>query len=488
MKRIIKLFPYLFLTLFAKKAEATDPPNIVFVLIDDMGWSWQECYGNNFVKTPNIDRLAREGIKFTDAYAMPQCSPSRFTLITGQYSARTNMNAVIMEKHVMPYAPMIQPESIRVLPIDAVNIGKVMRKAGYHVGHVGKWHFDVAEGRNRKLLGSEKYLKQYGFDKMIAAENIEYDPKSVMSYTNATLNYLASHQDQPVFAYLAHHTVHTKLDAPEDLIQKYVELGYEKSPDMRPLEKMPTANILAMIEYLDQSIGRLMDGIEALKLKRETLVIYMSDNGGHAKVMDSSPLRRGKGSEYEGGVRVPLIMHWPESFESGRVIEEPVHIVDLFPTFMELTKGEVDNDYILDGKSLVPLMLNKGSFEREAIYMNTPLYIPHYNKTPSCFIRMGDYKLIKFYGDYLEEKDFSKIIPEAKIELYNLRNDISEQYDLSESMPERASEMEKMLNEWLKETGAKMPVKNENFNPEKWSYATSHRVDEDGNIIPIEKR
>ncbi|MCF8379220.1 MAG: sulfatase [Bacteroidales bacterium] len=461
-----------------------EQPNIVFVLADDLGWNGLSSYGNSHVNTPNIDRLAEEGVKFTDAYAMPQCSPTRFTFMTGQYSARTNMNAVVKEKHVMPFARMIQPESTRILPPESITIGKVMRTAGYSVGTIGKWHVDLNESENKKLLGNEKYLDQYGFDALKVIDNIPDEPKNVMNYTNAALNYLDVNRDKPSLVYIAHNTVHTKLEAPADLIQKYVKKGYTKSPDSQgSFENKPTADYLAMIDYLDKSIGVLMEGIRELNLPRETLVIFMSDNGGLDRVWDCAPLRRGKGSEYEGGVRVPLVMYWPGRIEAGKIVTEPVHIVDMFPTFMELGKGKINEEYIVDGESLLPLMLDQGSFEREAIYMNTPLYIPHYNKTPSCFIRMGDYKLIKFYGDYLEEDDFKKIFPQPKIELFNLRDDLSEKNDLSKIMPEKANEMEKMLDAWLKETGAKTPVVNKNFDPERWRFATAHKVDENGESI-----
>lgn len=486
-KKLILLSSVLFLCM-PKLAFASDPPNIVFVLADDLGWNGLSCYGNKHVETPHLDKLAEEGVLFTDAYAMPQCSPSRFTFLTGQYAARTNMNAVIKEKHVMPYARMIQPESTRILPPKHTTIGKIMRDAGYSVGTIGKWHVDLREEQNKEMLGNDAYYDQYGFDAIPRSKFVEDDPKNVMNYTRAALDYLAASKEQPVMLYLAHQTVHTKLLAPEKLIQKHVDRGYKKSPTQKgSFEDRPTADYLAMIEYLDMSIGLLMKGIRELDLPRETLVVFMSDNGGLVRVWDCAPLRRGKGSEYEGGVRVPLIMHWPGKCRAGKVVEEPVHIADLFPTFVELAGGKTNNDYIVDGESLLPLMLERGTFSREAIYMNTPLYIPHYNKTPSCFIRMGDYKLIKFYGDYLEESDYSKIVAKPKLELYNLRDDLSEHYDLSEKMPGKVNEMEKLLDAWLKETGARTPTKNKNFDPGKWKYATAHKVDENGNAIYLGK-
>jgi uncharacterized sulfatase len=242
------------------------------------------------------------------------------------------------------------------------------------------------------------------------------------------------------------------------------------------------ADFLAMIEHLDDSIGVLMAGIEKLQLGRETIVVFMSDNGGLFRVWDNLPLRRGKGSEYEGGIRVPLIVHWPAKIKAGQEIDKPVHIVDLFPTLMEIAGGSVGG-YHLDGKSILPLMDGRGGFEREAIYMHTPLYIPHYNKTPSSLIRTDEYKLIYFHGDSVQEDDYKMIIPGERYELYRIREDISEKHDLAKAMPAKTAELKAKLHAWLKATGAQMPVLNPDFDPARWQYKTSSSVDYLGNIV-----
>ena len=420
---------------------------------------------------------------------MPQCSPTRFAFMTGQWAARTNHTAVIMEKHVMPYARLTQPESNRKLDKNAMNVARMLTGAGYNVGQVGKWHVDTADkGPEKQSMGPAAFIAQWGWDLMRnqSGFKIEDDGKNVMTLTHATLHYLDTHRDKPSLAYLAHTTVHTKVEAPAELIQKYVDLGYKKSEGPQPrAENRPVADYLAMIEYLDDSIGVLMEGIERLQLERETIVIFMSDNGGLTRVWDSSPLRRGKGSEYEGGIRVPLIVHWPQKIKAGQEIDKPVHVVDLFPTFMEIAGGDV-GDYHLDGKSILPLIDGRGGFEREALYMHLPLYIPHYNKTPSSLVRTDDFKLIYFHGDSVDEADYKQIIPGERYELYRIVDDLSEQNDLASAMPEKVAELKAKLDAWLEETGAQMPIENPDFDPENWLAATSRKVDYAGEVVPME--
>lgn len=468
-----------------KPESQSDRPNIVLVLIDDLGWNGTASYGNKLVKTPHIDKLAAEGAQFNAAYAMAQCSPTRFAFMTGQYAARTNHTAVIMEKHCMPYARMIQPESNRSMDKNLFNVGRMLKQAGYHVGQVGKWHVDLGEmGPQRKVLGRD-YIAQWGWEEMKSSPDfkLEDDAKGVMKMTNAALHYLDTHRDQPAFAYLAHHTVHTRVEAPERLVQKYIDKGFARALSKQPkISERHCADFLAMIDYVDESIGYLMEGIEELQLERETIVIFMSDNGGLERLWDMAPLRRGKGSEYEGGIRVPLIVHWPSKVAAGQVIDKPVHIIDLYPTFMEIAGGDAGSHH-LDGVSILPLMDGRGGFDRAAIYMHTPLYIPHYNKTPSSLIRTDDYKLIYFHGDYLHENDYKTVIPGERYELYRINEDISEQQNLTDAMPEKTAELKAKLHAWLEETGAQMPVINPDFDPDGWQFKTSSRLDYQGNVI-----
>ncbi|EDM28464.1 arylsulphatase A [Lentisphaera araneosa HTCC2155] len=476
----MKFLLSLFFLAFSSSLIADNRPNIVFVLIDDLGWNGLSSYGNQYVNTPHLDKLAEQGARFTDAYGMSQCSPARFAFLTGQSAARTNHTAVCLEKHVLPHARMIQPESNRMLAHDAVNIGRELKKSGYRVGVIGKWHVDVNEKRLRPEM-KDAYLAQWGFE-TITPERSEDDKKLVMGSTLGVLNYLKQDQSKPTFAYLAHRTVHTGLEAPKNIIQKYVDMGYNKSASKggKSSEK-PIADYFAMIDYLDLSIGTLMKGIEAMKSERETVVIFMSDNGGLSRVWDNEPLRRGKGSEYEAGIRVPFIVHWPEKIKAGQTITEPVHITDLFPTFLNIAQTPAPKNYPLDGVNIMPLMTG-GDFKRDFFCIHLPVYIPHYAHTPSSIIRMGDFKLIKFYGDYQQDPNEKVITPGAKVELYNLRSDLSEKNDLSQSMPEKAKEMELKLMNWLAERKAHMPKINPNYDPEKATDSIASKVDTFGKI------
>ncbi|MCM8530929.1 MAG: sulfatase, partial [Lentisphaeraceae bacterium] len=459
--------------------------NIIFLLIDDMGWSWPSCYGNEIIKTPNMDLLSNGGARFTDAYSMAQCSPARFAFLTGQSAARTNYTAVVSEKHQLPFARLIQPESKRSLSPNTINLGHQLKKAGYRVGHAGKWHVDIKAKHSYKSIGRKEYFAQYGFD-MIKGPSLKNDSKRVMSMTKGAIEYLQKDQTKPCFVYLAHHTVHTKLEAPKHLVEKYINLGYKVSTDLYgKIEERPSAEFLGMLEYLDQSLGLLMKGVKEMDSKRQTLIVFMSDNGGLSRVWNNKPLQRGKGTEYEGGIRVPLVMYWPGRIKAGQEINEPVHMTDMFPTFLKLGQASVPEGYPLDGKDVFPLVTG-GEFKREAIYIHMPLYIPHYGTTPSSIIRMGDYKLIKFYGDYLNGDDASKIYAESKIELFNVRNDLAESKNLALEMPDKAKLMEEKLMSWLEERNAKLPIMNPNFDVEKWNKSLGRKVDVHGNFIPHE--
>ncbi|EDM28493.1 arylsulphatase A [Lentisphaera araneosa HTCC2155] len=475
------ILTFLFFTL-SSPLLSDQRPNIVFVLIDDLGWNGLSSYGNKYVQTPHLDKLAKEGARFTDAYGMGQCSPARFAFLTGQSAARTNHTAVVLEKHLLPNARLIQPESNRTLDPKSINIGRELKNTGYRVGVIGKWHIDVEESRVRAQMGSPKYIAQWGFDH-IKMKKQPNDPKSVMAYSQAVIDYLKQDQSKPTFAYLAHTTLHTALAAPAELIQKYVAMGYNKSPDKKgSWEDRPIADYFAMIDYMDQSIGLLMKGIEEMKSDRETLVIFMSDNGGLSRVWENEPLRRGKGSAYEGGIRVPLIMHWPERIKAGQTISEPVHITDLFPSFLSIADTPIPANHPLDGMNIMPLV-NGGNIEREFFCIHMPVYVPHYSHTPSSVIRMGDYKLVKFFGDYIADPASKEITAEGRIELFNLRNDLGETKDLSKEMPEKAKEMERKLMNWLAERKAYMPKINPKFNAKKWSDSIASKVDSYGKSI-----
>ena len=449
----------------APNLRAQAAPNVIFILVDDMAYNGISSFGGKHVKTPHIDSLANGGMKFTHAYAMPQCSPSRAALLSGQDCARTHLTAVVKEFRDLQFAPVVQPNPVRQLPYDTYTIGKMFRDKGYAAAHVGKWHIDEYEKANQKELGVDEYFKRYGFISLMEPK-LKIDPKNIFSCTAATIDFIEKSvaSKKPFFAYVAHNAVHSEYEARPELIEKYVKLGYA-SEDPKT-QKFP-AQLLAMTEELDNGIGLMLNKLRELGIENNTIIAFMSDNGCRDKSWDHAPFRGGKGAIQEGGIRVPLIVKWPEAVKPGSVSATPVHIVDIYPTLMEIVGGSVPNNHILDGQSLVPLLTNKGVFKERPVFVHHPHYVPNYNKTPSTMIRLGDYKLTHFYGDQINLKT-GALIPGEKWELYDVVNDSGESKELSALMPEKFKAMQKELERWLSAVGAQIPTPNANTDLSKW--------------------
>lgn len=462
--RIFSLTTVPMLTM-AANVIAEKAPNVIFILVDDMAYNGISSFGCEHVKTPYIDSLAEEGMKFTHAYAMPQCSPTRAAFLSGQYCERTHLTAVVKEFRDLRYAPVIQPDPVRQLPYDTYTVGKMFRDRGYAAAHVGKWHIDKNENENKKALGTDEYFKRYGFIEL-TEPHVEINPKNIFSTTAATLGFIEASvkENKPFFAYVAHKAVHSVYEAREELIEKYAKLGY---PAKESKSKKFPAQLLAMTEELDNSVGMILAKIKELGIEDNTLIALMSDNGCRDKAWDHAPFRCGKGSIQEGGIRVPLIFKWPGKIKPGTVCDTPVHIVDLYPTFMEVTGGTVPTNHILDGKSLVPLLKASGTIEERSIFVHHPHYVPNYNKTPATMMRRGDYKLIHFYGDKIDDSK-GTLIPGERWELYDIANDPGEQKDLSIKMPEKLSTMKAEMEKWLADVGAQLPTPNPNVDLAKW--------------------
>ena len=435
-------------------------------LIDDLGYNGISSFGGTHMETPHIDSIANDGVKFTHAYASSQFSPSRAAFLSGQYGGRTNFTAVAKEFRDLRYAPCVQPDPVRTLPFDLYNVGKMFRDAGYKTGLSGKWHVDKYEKENESKLGTEEYYGRYGFTEVKTARP-EVDPKKIFSVNNAGIQFIeeATHENKPFFLYMAHHAVHADYEARDDLIQKYADLGY---PTEDPKAKKFPAQLLGMTEELDNSIGILLAKVKDLSIEDNTIVVFMSDNGARNKSWDHAPLRMGKGSIHDGGIRVPLIVKWPNNVNAGSSCDIPVHIVDLYPTFMEMVGGSVPENHILDGESLVPLLTDSTDFKERAVFVHHPHYVPNYHKTPATMIRHGDYKLIHFYGDKLDDVDASKLIPGERYELYNLVVDPSESNDLAQQMPEKLEQLKAELDQWRTDVEAQVPTPNPNTDLSQW--------------------
>ena len=479
----MKLLFLLFTILFCVSSSADDRPNVIFILIDDLGYNGISCFGNELVDTPNIDSFAKKGMKFTDAYAMPQCSPTRAAFLTGQYCARTKMTSVVKEFVNMPKAAVIDHDPVRVLPMSVYTIGKMFRDAGYVSATSGKWHVDLNESENKQKLGKEKYFDSYGFS-MFPKGETEGDPKRVMAHTTGLIEFIRQNKDKPFFAYLAHNTVHTALEAPKEYVDKYVAKGFKKYPSVPH-----SAEYLAMIDYLDYSVGLITVELDKQGLTDNTMIVFMSDNGGHYKIWGKhGDLRRGKGAIHEGGIRVPMIVQWPKAVKAGKVCDIPVHIVDWYATFLDLVNGKKPQDHILDGESLLPLLKEEAELQREAIMVHTPNYVANYHKTPATMVRKGDYKLIHFYGDQIDDFNSKKLIPGEAYALYNLRKDIGEKYNLIESHPEKFQELKKEMARLLNETGAYIPSQNLNFDLADWDFKIKSEADKAKKAEKLKKK
>lgn len=459
----------------SEKPKNDAKPNIIFVLVDDFGWNQVGSYGSEIVNTPNLDKLVREGAKFTSAYAMPQCSPTRAAFLSGKYPARSGMTKVINNRF-WGKAPMLTPKVRKKLPQEWYNMAKMLKSAGYTTGISGKWHvadnYPLAPIKEKKGMA---YFNAYGFDWAgDASEAKARSDKAVMDITNEVMDFIDQNKDNPFFAFVSHFTTHSPLAAPDTLIEKYVKKGYARMTDKWGIvSERPTADILAMTEHLDHSIGLIVKKIEDLGLAGNTLIAVMGDNGGLGRFWDHSPLRESKGSLYEGGIRVPLILKWPKTIKAGVEVATPVHIIDMYPTFAEMVGAGVRKDYKIDGESLYPLISGKGKFNREVLYFHHPHYVPMYGKTPGSIVRKGDYKLIYYFGDYLNtegveaehRKLYGRLELGAKTELFNLKEDIGEKTDISGDRPEKVKELMSLLRNWWDETNASLPIVNPDYDP-----------------------
>jgi len=435
-------------------------PNIVFFLVDDLGWADLGCYGNGFNETPHIDRLAAGGMRFTGAYAAcPVCSPTRASILSGKYPATLNLTDFI-SGHWRPYEKLAFLDFRGHLPLEEVTLAEALDPGGYASAMLGKWH----------LGGGPKHRPQrHGFDRAIVSGGGRHFGNRLSGDVNAKLaenEYLADrltgeairfireHRDRPFFLYLSHYAVHIPLEAQPDKIVKY-ESKKQRRGGKAPCH--PTYS--AMLESVDDSLGRVVATLAELGLNENTVVIFTSDNGGlrqHYRgigpiVTSNAPLRAEKGTLYEGGIRVPTIVKYPGTVKAGSTCHTPVSSVDFYPTILELTGIERDPKHTVDGVSLAPLLNESGELEREAIYWHYPHY---HHSTPAGAVRSGDWKLIEFYED-------------GKLELYNLADDLGEENNLAEAMPDKARELQARLAAWRNKVDAQMPEANPDFDPKR---------------------
>jgi arylsulfatase A len=454
------------------QASAADPkPNVIVILADDLGWTDLACFGSDLHETPALDRLARDGMKFTQNYsACTVCSPTRAALLTGKYPARLHITDWI--PGMMPDNPkLLVPDWTKFLPSQEVTLAEVFKAAGYTTASIGKWH----------LGGEEYYPEKQGFDVNIAGTDRSAPGKYHAPWHIPNLkpggkpgdyltdrlgeeaaNFIERNKDKPFFLYLPHFAVHSPVQGRADLVAKY------KAKSKAGLTHK-NAVYAAMVESLDSAVGRALAKLDELNLTGRTIVVFTSDNGGRIPTTSNAPLRYGKASAYEGGVRVPLIVYWPGVTKPGSVCEAPVITMDFFPSLLEMAGVPPGDGRPIDGVSIVPLLRGGTKSSRDTMFWHYPHH-QHYQlggAMPYGAIRSGDYKLIEFFND-------------MHVELYNLRTDISEKTDLAASDPAKVAELRTRLHDWRKEVGAQMPSPNPKYDPSRPEYTPPPRKPQAG--------
>ena len=449
------------------------PPNIVFILADDLGWAELGCYGNKFNETPHLDRLAREGLRFTQAYAAaPVCSPYRAALLTGQYPARVG---------ILDY---LRPNSENGLSTKHTTLPEMLRANGYATGMIGKWHLS-----GYKYHGAKKVVRptNHGFTWNTGSEikgvgnganfwpyifrtqpirwlDLPQNKLGMREYLTDRLNheaigFIERNQDKPFFLYLSHYAPHTILNGRPDLVAKYRR---KHTPGKSTRERCylcqdatlkgdagnhwagnHNPHLAAMLENIDDGVGRIVEKLKVLGLDQNTIIIFTSDNGGEINVTSNAPLRGGKSQLYEGGLRVPLIVRWPGKIFGGTTSNQPTVNVDFYPTLLETAKVNPDKAQKLDGVSTLANWTNpKATSKRDAIYWHYPLEKPHFlGGISGGAIREGDWKLVEFFDT-------------EKLELYNLAKDVGEKNNLADKQPRLAERLQNQLIAWRKSIGA----------------------------------
>jgi len=446
---------------FAKKRK----PNFVFILADDLGWKDVGFMGSKYYETPNLDRLAAQGVVFTNAYTnAPNCAPTRASLLTGQYTPRHGIYTVNnSDRGRAELRKLIPIKNKTILDAGKVTIAEALKPAGYVCASIGKWHlgddpkfgpraqgFDVNIGGNR-AGHPRSYFSPYKNKDLPDGPPGEYLTDRL---TEEALHFMEENRHRPFFLYLPHYAVHTPLQAKKALIEKY-----KKKP---PHNGQKNPVYAAMIESLDQGVGRILKKIDELGLTQNTVVIFFSDNGGVRRITSMAPLRGGKGMLYEGGIRVPLIVRWPGVTMPNTTCDTPVIGIDFFPTLLEIAGVKKPSGQVLDGVSLVPLLKGGKHLNREAIFWHFPAYLqgkadgardPYFRTRPAGAVRKGNWKLIEYFED-------------SELELYNLKEDIGEKNNLSKKRPQKAKELHQLLVDWRKVVHAPVPTElNPKYNP-----------------------
>ncbi len=500
------------------KGKKSKAPNIIMFLVDDLGWKDLGCYGSEFYETPNVDKLAKEGVRFTNAYAACHvCSPTRASILSGKYPARINLTDWLPGRNDFAYQKLKNVDVIQHMPDEESTLAEALRAQGYKTAIFGKWHLGEAPEDPTK----------HGFDIHVPSEwnkgwPLAYNaPFRLPGYdgnsgeyltdrlTTDALKYIEDNQEKPFFLYLAHFAVHDPIQGRQDLVEKYKKklasmpesdtppYILEGNPDSDPLtieervtllkdpayagfsqlprgtvkvkQRQDNVQFAAMVEAMDESLGRVMDKLKELGIDDNTIVIFASDNGGMAagnfgrpsKVLDPNkpdvhvstsnlPLRGAKGWLYEGGVRVATIVRWAGVKSPGTVSDVPIVSTDFYPSILEMLGLPQLPDQHVDGKSFVPVLKGKKDLNRDAIYWHVPHYSNHGMQSPGGAVRYKNFKLIEYYEN-------------GTVQLFDLAKDIGELNDISKQNPEKVKELKEMLHKWRESVHAKMMEPNPNY-------------------------
>ncbi len=464
------------------RAESEDSfkMNIIFIMVDDMGWTDLGCYGSDLHETPNIDRFSTESMKFTNAYsAAAICTPTRAALLTGKHPARLDMT--IWHEYSGEPKPdvrekLVGPTTVSNLPLEEFTIAEALKEAGYYTAHVGKWHlgnaihypeaqgFDINIGGTmwgmpytywhpysgwRAIDGEYRYVP--GLEDPGADNTDDYLTDRL---TDEALKIIEAKKDEPFFIHLSYYSPHVPLEGKPEYVEYFIK---KARPDM--YHRNPV--YAAMIASLDENVGRILEKVEQAGISDRTVIFFYSDNGGLASsrvnVNNNFPLRSGKGSLYEGGIRVPLVVRWPGITVPGSSSDTPVNTMDFYPTMLEMANipGNEEHNRYIDGISLVPVLNNPYSTPgRESLFWHYPHYYPG-TTTPVSALRKGKWKLLHYFED-------------NHIELFNLEMDIGEKNNLVEKYPEKAADLYNELQIWRKDINAKLPSFNPLYKPESW--------------------
>jgi uncharacterized sulfatase len=433
------------------------PPNVVMIIADDLGWSQLGCYGSSFYKTPNIDKLAKSGIKFTNAYSSASiCSPTRAAIMTGKYPARLDLTDFI-PGNTPKNKPLLTPEDWqKYLPLKELTIAEKMKTSGYSTGFYGKWHLSKEKlppeslSHNPKMQGfNESFVTYKPSSNLIQQWQMKNnDFHNVDTITKSGLEFLDQNQKSPFLLILSHNTIHDPLIESEKLINKYENKIHSGKRENNPI-------IGAMIETLDKSVGEIINKLKILDLFDNTLLIFCSDNGGKHKHALQTPFKKGKGWLYEGGIRVPLIISWPKKIKKPFISYQMTSSIDFLPTILQVTNSNLDSKNQYDGVDISSIFSNQTKLiNRDELFWHYPHYHNGSGMKPASAIRWKNYKLIEWHEATLLNKD-------NQIELYDLTVDPGESNNLSSKIPDIAIQMRNKLRDWINQVDGKMPQVNE---------------------------